>query len=100
MSGISNNNPLRQLHEVAKQSLDGEVRSSKDDPNQLVNKGSLGHRISTFFDNIDRALGLVSNDRKERQQQALEGFREGLRMQSGGTNSETALRGPIGRTPA
>src|SRR5690242_6464183 len=98
MSEISNNNPLRQFHEVAKQGLDGEVRLSRDDPNPLVNKGSLGSRISTFFDTIGRALGPVSDDRKERQQQALEGFREGLRTQSEEMNSETALRGPSGRT--
>jgi hypothetical protein len=60
---------------------DGDIRLAKDGGGELVNKGTLGNKIASFFHSIGRALGLVesrSADRAQRQQAALEGFKNAL----------------------
>ncbi len=78
MSGTSNIS-LRYFSEIAKQSGDGVVRFSMDrhGEERLINKGTLGSRIATFFDIEEKA---TQDDRNRR---ALQGFRESLKASYG-----------------
>jgi hypothetical protein len=90
MSGTSNIS-LRQFVHIAKQDGEGDVRLSRDE-DRLVNKGSLGQKIATFFTNIGQALGLIGDEgRQDRQQEALEGFRKSLRDMYGSDIAKTAM---------
>ncbi len=89
MSGIS----LNQLKNVARENLDGDLRVSRDSQETLVNKGTLGNKIATFFDSIGRALGLISDDTRQlRQQEALRGFSDSLKDHYGADVAQRALR--------
>jgi hypothetical protein len=76
-SGIS----LNTFVDRAKLSEGGDMRLSRDG-GELVNKGTLGQKVATFFTDIGKALGLVKetkgNEASDRQEKALAGFREAL----------------------
>jgi hypothetical protein len=70
----------------------GEVRVAKGTTDQLVNKGTFGNRLASFFQDAARAIGLMRPDptRAQRQQSALDGFRAALEAHYG---QEAALAG-------
>jgi hypothetical protein len=90
MSGTSNIS-LRQFREIAKQDREGDVRLSRDTPDRLVNKGTLGQMIATVFENIGQALHLVGDSRRERQELSLQGFKDSLLSSYGDDITKKAL---------
>jgi hypothetical protein len=82
MSGTSNIS-LRQFVHIAKQEGDGDIRLSRDE-NRVVNKGWWGQKLATVFTSIGDAIsGLFGKDGthsapKDRQEQALNAFRQSL----------------------
>jgi len=92
MSGTSNIS-LREFQMIARLSGDGDIRISRNtqDGEHLVNKGTLGNKIATFFDGIGRAFG-AEDTRGERNQGALNGFRQAL-IDGYGRHGELALQG-------
>jgi len=89
MSGIS----LNQFRTVAEKQEGGDLRVSRDDKDTLVNKGTIGSKIATFFETIGRALGLIDGDtRKLRQQEAIRSFADSLKDHYGPDVARQALR--------
>lgn len=76
------------------QSRAGEVRMARDGDDQLVNKGTLGHRMASAIQNFARSIGLIRPDptRAQRQQQALESFTASLRHRYGRDNANIAIQ--------
>lgn len=89
MSGIS----LQSYISKARESVSGEVRIAKGTEDQLVNKGTLGNKIATFFQDIGGAMGLLRpNDTlARRQSDALEGFKESLTKHYGEQVAKEAI---------
>src|SRR5947209_2161400 len=71
---------------AARESAGGVIRESSDDRTKLVNKGTLGHWIATKLDWGD------SGTRGDRNERALEGFRQALVDRYGSTIAEEALK--------
>jgi hypothetical protein len=89
-SGIS----LNTFVDRAKLSDGGDMRMSRDG-GELVNKGTLGQKVASFFTDIGKALGLVKetrgNEASDRQEKALAGFREALSQQFTSTVADKVL---------
>ncbi|THF64110.1 protein kinase domain-containing protein [Pseudothauera rhizosphaerae] len=87
------NNRLDQFVHVARQSGDGEVRSSRQDENRLINKGSLGQRLAGFVTHIGEKLGILRPDptRAQRQEQAIKDFTGALVEEYGKFVAEKAM---------
>lgn len=96
-SGIS----LNTFVDRAKLSESSDMRMSRDGQ-QLINKGSLGQKIASFFTGIGQALGVVKetrgNEASVRQETALGGFREALQKEFGTTIANQALSSRPGLT--
>ncbi len=91
MSGTSNIS-LRQFQHIANQDLDGNVRLSREQDG-LVNKGTLGQKIASFFSDIGQALGLIGDgNRAQRQESTLQGFSQALRGMYGNDIANQALQ--------
>lgn len=95
MSDTSNVS-LRQFHHVANQNPDGDVRLSRQQDG-LVNKGSLGQKIATFFTSIGEGIsrlfgGNTESTQAQRQKDTLEGFSKALRSMYGDDIANDALR--------
>jgi hypothetical protein len=90
MSSIS----LRGYISTAFEKGSGEVRLAKGTTDQLANKGTLGNRLASFFQDAARAIGLMRPDptRAQRQQSALEGFREALTRHFGAEAAQAGLQ--------
>lgn len=76
MSGISLSSFLHTA-----QRAEGTVRIAKGTSDELVNKGTIGNRLATFFRNVGEAIGLVrpnQPERAQRQQQAVAAFQQAL----------------------
>jgi hypothetical protein len=91
-SGIS----LNTFVDRARLSEDGDVRLSRDG-RELINKqGSIGQKIANFFTDIGRLVGLVKdvkgNEAADRQQKALDGFREALGQQFTSSVADQVLK--------
>jgi hypothetical protein len=69
---------LRQFQHVARQSEGGTVRLAEDSKSELVNKGTIGHKIASLFKGLGRLLGMTDT-RQERQTGALNGFANALK---------------------
>jgi hypothetical protein len=82
---------------TARENQGGTVRIAKGDPDQtqLVNKGTIGNKVASFFDNIGRLIGSlfggVPDTREQRNQTALENFREALSGQFGQSVAQDVL---------
>lgn len=63
MSGISLSSFLHTA-----QRAEGTVRIAKGTSDELVNKGTIGNRLATFFRNVGEAIGLVRPNQPERAQ--------------------------------
>ena len=93
MSGIT----LRDYMSTAKLDQSGTIRTTRDDASQLVNKGTLGNRIASWFQKTFTGL---APDRETRQRAALDGFRNALAGTFGTEVAKLALAGieEYGRT--
>ena len=85
---------LNDFQAVANRSLDGDVRIAKGQEGVLVNKGTLGNRLASVFQGVGRAIGLIRPDpsRAQRQEVALERFKEALTSQYGERAATQALQ--------
>lgn len=92
MSGIS----LRDYSSIARLDQTGTIRVSRDDDSQLVNKGTLGQRIASWWSDVKQAIGWSQPDltRADRQTAALDGFRKALT----GTYGEEVANQALGTT--
>ena len=70
-----------------------DIRFAKGDGDQLVNKGTLGNRVASWFRGIGEGIGLVGADatRAGRQTGALESFKRALRSEYGDAIADRAL---------
>lgn len=89
MTGLS----LRSYISTAREAGVGEVRIAKGTTDQLVNKGTFGNRVASFFQDTARAIGLMKPDptRALRQQGALDGFKDALEGHFGKALADAAL---------
>ena len=92
MTYLSFDSYIRQARES-----EGTIRVAKGTETELVNKGTLGNSLATFFTNIGRAIGSVfghqpDQTKAQRNEQALVGFRKALVEQFGQGIAEETLR--------
>jgi hypothetical protein len=85
---------LRSFVSTAHEAGSGEIRLAKGTSDQLVNKGTLGNRVASFFQDAARAIGLMKPDptRAQRQQSALDGFKDALENHFGKGIADAALQ--------
>lgn len=89
MTGIS----LSSFLHTAQQA-EGTVRIAKGTADELVNKGTIGNRLATFFRNVGEAIGLVrpnQPERAQRQQQAVAAFQQALTDHYGTALANTVM---------
>jgi hypothetical protein len=85
---------IQTFHARARQDLDGDIRLSKDDDTKL-NLGTFGQRVASWFRDIKTFFGHIDPTRAQRQQAAIDSFKESLKAFYGEEVAQQAI-GAIG----